>query len=79
MRMRAVPEGLAIPAHGSVTLGPGGYHLMFFGPKVPFKVGDRIPTSLHFEHAGTIRVDLSVEQPAMGGGAMSGMTMPGMH
>ena len=27
--MREVESGLAIPAHGSVALSPGGYHLMF--------------------------------------------------
>ena len=28
MEMREVTGGLAIPAHGSVGLAPGGYHLM---------------------------------------------------
>jgi copper(I)-binding protein len=28
-QMRELKDGLAIPAHGSVGLSPGGYHLMF--------------------------------------------------
>ena len=29
MEMRELKDGLSIPAHGSVALSPGGYHLMF--------------------------------------------------
>ncbi len=79
MRMRPVPGGIAVPAHGSVKLAPGGYHLMILGPKHPFKLGDRIPLSLRFEHAGEVSLDLVVEQPSANPSPMSGMNMPGMH
>ncbi len=79
MRMRPIPDGVLVPAHGVVTLAPGGYHLMFFTPKRPFKIGDRAPVTLRFEHAGALRVKLTVEEPAIGAGAMSGMDMPGMR
>jgi copper(I)-binding protein len=64
MRMREVEKGLEIPAGGSVTLAPGGYHLMMMGLKAPFKQGASVPVTLVFEKAGKIDVELTVE--AMG-------------
>jgi copper(I)-binding protein len=64
MRMREVEKGLEIPAGGSVTLAPGGYHLMMMGLKAPFKQGASVPVTLVFEKAGKIDVELAVE--AMG-------------
>lgn len=61
MTMHPVPGGLAVPAHGSVTLKPGSYHLMLIGPKQPFKAGDTIPVTLTFEHAGSEQVELAVK------------------
>jgi copper(I)-binding protein len=79
MTMRPVPDGITIAAHGSVTLAPGGYHLMIFGPKHPFRPGDHVSVSLRFEHAGVVSLDLLVEQPSASPPPMSGMNMPGMH
>ena len=67
-----------IPPGGSVSLAPDGYHLMLIGPKHPFRAGEHIPVSLTFEHAGTVNLDLEVEQPG-DSGAMPGMAMPGGH
>jgi hypothetical protein len=64
MRMREVEKGLEIPASGSVTLAPGGYHLMMMGLKGPLKQGSTLPVTLVFEKAGAIDVELAVE--AMG-------------
>ena len=64
MRMREVEKGLELPAGGSVTLAPGGYHLMMMGLKGPLKQGSTVPVTLVFEKAGTIDVELAVE--AMG-------------
>ena len=35
MRLRPSEDGLEIPAYQSVTLAPGGYHLMFIELKAP--------------------------------------------
>ena len=78
MSMAAVPGGLAIPAHARVTLAPGGYHLMLVAPGHPFQRGQTVPVTLDFEHAGPVKVGLSVEQAAPSGGK-SGMNMPGMR
>jgi copper(I)-binding protein len=79
MRMRPVAGGLVIPAGGSVALAPEGFHLMLIGPKHPFRPGEHIPVVLTFEHAGTVKLNLEVEQPADAGAAMPAMAMPGGH
>src|SRR6266481_2548721 len=61
MRMREVEKGLEIPAGGSVTLAPGGFHLMMMGLKAPLKQGTSVPVTLVFEKAGKIDVELTVE------------------
>lgn len=64
MRMRKVEKGLEIPAGGTVTLAPGGIHLMMMGLNGPLKQGTSVPVTLVFEKAGRIDVELAVE--AMG-------------
>ena len=76
MKMREVTGGLSIPAGGSVTLKPGGYHVMLMGLKKQLAAGDSFPLTLTFEKAGNISVTVPVQ--AMGGmGNMGGMG--GMH
>lgn len=65
MKMRQLSDGLVIPAGESVTLSPGGYHLMFMGLSAPVKEGDLVPVTLTFEKAGSITIDL----PAAGAAA----------
>lgn len=60
MKMRQLPDGLVIPAGESVTLAPGGLHLMFMGLKQPLVEGEAVPVTLTFETAGEITVDLPV-------------------
>lgn len=77
MRMRAVPGGLTIAPGQSVRLAPGGYHLMFMGPKKPFAVGDEIPATLRFRRAGAIKVEFHVQAAAPDAGG--GRAAMGMH
>ena len=59
--MRPV-EALEIPAGETVTLEPGGLHVMFMGLRdAPFSAGDGIPATLVFERAGEVEVVLRVE------------------
>jgi copper(I)-binding protein len=60
MMMRPVDGGLVIPPETSVTLAPGGNHLMFIGINVPFSEGEHIPVALMFERAGKIDVSFDV-------------------
>jgi hypothetical protein len=74
--MRMLPvESIDIPAHGAVTLQPGGYHLMVMGLKEPLRVGARLPLTLKFERAGALAVYAAVVGPG-GMGPMAGA--PGM-
>lgn len=67
MRMRPV-EAIEVPANDSVTLAPGRLHVMLTGLSTPLAVGDFVPLTLTFEHAGTIAVEATV----MGAGAHGG-------
>jgi copper(I)-binding protein len=60
MRMRPVPDGVPVPAKGSVMLEPNGYHFMFMGLTRPLKEGDAFPAKLAFERAGSIEVTFQV-------------------
>lgn len=61
MQMRAMTR-LPIAAGQSVTLAPGGRHLMFFDVAQPFAEGETIPVRLTFERAGAIDVSLPVRR-----------------
>ncbi|MGD9881022.1 MAG: copper chaperone PCu(A)C [Reyranella sp.] len=71
MRMRELPKGVELPPGATVTLKPGGLHLMFMDLKAPFAKDTKVPATLVFEKAGSIPVELTVE--AMGASA------PGQH
>jgi copper(I)-binding protein len=61
MKMRPVQGGLSISPGQSVTLAPGGYHLMMMELRGPLKKGDKVPLTLKFEKAGEVNVTLEVE------------------
>jgi periplasmic copper chaperone A len=60
MRMREVEKGLEIAPGATVTLAPGGLHLMMMGLKAPFKKDEKVPVTLVFEKAGSIDIELAV-------------------
>ena len=60
MRMRAVPSVEIIPG-GRLELRPNGYHLMLIDLRQPLKAGDKFPLTLTFEHAGSVLVQVWVE------------------
>ncbi|TCI00308.1 copper chaperone PCu(A)C [Roseococcus sp. SYP-B2431] len=72
MRMRPV-ENIPVPAGGSVTLAPGGLHLMLLGLTRPLAVGQTVPVTLRFERAGQVTVNLAVQAA----GARAPTSMPG--
>ena len=72
MQMRAVPS-LPLEPGKSLTLAPGGYHVMLMELKQPLKVGDSFPLILTFEKAQAITVQVKI------GAAGAAAPMPGMH
>jgi hypothetical protein len=79
--MRPVKDGLSIPPAQSVTLAPGGYHLMLMQLKAPLKKGDKVPVTLAFEKAGEVKVTLDVQGVGATGSSSGQMdhAMPGMQ
>ena len=67
MRMREVEGGIALPANETVSLKPGGLHIMLLGLDAPLVEGETFPLTLTFEQAGEIVVDVAVESPAAKG------------
>lgn len=53
---------LEVPAGATVTLQPGGYHLMFMSVTGTVEVGAKVRIELTFEKAGTITVEAEVRQ-----------------
>lgn len=60
MRMGQVEGGIEIPPGESVTLRPGGYHLMLIGLKRRLAEGDSFEITLRFEGAGAVTVTVPV-------------------
>lgn len=65
-------DALEIPAGGTVTLRPGGSHLMLFGLDDTVTEGAMIPVTVTLEKAGDVELALMVETPDTSGGAHHG-------
>lgn len=78
MSMHSIEGGADIPAGGTVTLAPGGFHIMFVTLKEPLKEGAKLPVTLIFEKAGTIETFLHIKEiGADGPGDMGAMKHEG--
>ena len=71
MKMRQLKDGVPLPAGKTVTLKNGALHVMFMNVKTPFKEGDKVPGTLHFEKAGDVAVEF-MTGPANGKGPSEG-------
>ena len=80
MRMRRVDSGIKVPAGGTVTLAPGGYHIMLIGLKTPLTAGQAFDVTLEFRHAGPMTITGIAMKPSeisIDSGAMTqGNSMP---
>ena len=59
MKMREV-TAIDLPPGTSVSLKPGGLHVMLMGLKHPLQPGQSLPMTLQFEKSGTREVDVAV-------------------
>ena len=64
MRMRAVDGGLMIAAGDSVTLAPGGLHIMLMGLTANLPAGSQHEITLVFEKAGHVTLTATAKLPA---------------
>ncbi|WP_293223028.1 copper chaperone PCu(A)C [Ottowia sp.] len=64
MKMRPI-AALELPAHQSVALKPGGFHVMLMNLKQPLAVGQQVPLTLSFEDAQGTKSTLQVQAPVM--------------
>jgi copper(I)-binding protein len=84
MRMRPVEGGLEVKPGQTVTLKPGGYHMMLEGLKAPLKAGDDVEATLTLGDGASVKVEFPIAGigapapgAAAGGGGMK-MQGPGM-
>jgi copper(I)-binding protein len=63
MKMQQVPS-VEIPAGGNVTFAPMAYHVMLLNPtdRSLLSDGKRFPLTMHFEKAGDVTVEVSVQK-----------------
>jgi hypothetical protein len=84
MKMRPVEGGLEILPGQTITLKPGGFHMMLVDLKHPLEAGGTMKETLKFDHAGTVDVEYPVAAigaPAPGSADAGGgsMMMGGDH
>ena len=58
MQMRPLADGLGIPPGETVSLKPGGTHIMVMGLAGELAKGEALPLTLDFEKAGAIEISV---------------------
>ena len=81
MRMRALPNGLALPAGKTVALTPGGYHVMLMDLKATLPKDSTVPLTLVFKDAKGVesRVELKLPVATTAPGAAAGAPAAHKH
>ena len=69
MRMRALAQGLELPAGKTVELKPGGYHVMLMDLKQEVKAGESIAVTLVVEGKDGKKETIEVKAPVKALGA----------
>jgi hypothetical protein len=78
MKMRPVEGGLEIKPGETVTLKPGGYHVMLVDLKQPLEAGKTATAALQLQNAGTVKVEfpiVAIGAPAPGASTGGGSMM----
>jgi len=63
MQMRALTEGLRLPAGKAVELKPGSFHLMLMDLNVPLQKDTTIPVTLRLKDAKGVESTLEIRVP----------------
>jgi copper(I)-binding protein len=77
MVMQKVDGGIVIPAHQSVQLMPGGYHIMFWNLTKAIPVGTTVHATLNFSNGTTAEIDAIAMTVDMGSEKYVGTPTPG--
>ncbi|RZI97491.1 MAG: copper chaperone PCu(A)C [Variovorax sp.] len=77
MKMRALKDGLPLPAGQTVELKPGGYHVMLMDLKEALPKGGTVPVTLRFEDGKGARSTLDLTLPV--GAPAAAADMPAGH
>ncbi|MBM5573320.1 copper chaperone PCu(A)C [Deefgea sp. CFH1-16] len=64
MKMRPMAAGLPVTSNQTLTLAPGGYHIMLIGLKKGLVAGEKQALTLNFAKAGAINVTIDVKNIA---------------
>lgn len=64
MVMQEMADGLPLPADETVSLEPGGYHVMLLDLVEPLETGDEFELTLDFENADDVTVTVTVAETA---------------
>lgn len=80
MKMRSVPE-LDLPAGQTVSLKPGGYHVMLLDLKAPLVKDSSVPVTLRFKNAKGVesKLDLVLPVALIAPGAVAGKPAEHKH
>ena len=62
-RMRPAKQGIEIPAGATLSLQPGGAHIMLVNPRQRPAEGETFKATLEFEKAGSVEVEFVVQNP----------------
>jgi periplasmic copper chaperone A len=84
MKMRPVEGGLEIKPGETLTLKPGGFHVMFMDLKHPLEAGKTVRATLRLENTGTVQVEFPIlafgaAAPGAHAGGGGTMMMEGGH
>jgi copper(I)-binding protein len=78
MKMRPL-AAIDIPAGRTVTLSPGGMHIMLLGLTRPLREGQSFPLTLSFDNAGPRQVTVAIEKVGAKGPGGQATGSPPMH
>jgi copper(I)-binding protein len=83
MKMRPLQGGLEVKPGETVTLKPGGFHLMLVGLKQPLQAGKSIDATFKVDSGGTVQVAFPIAAigapaPGMAPGGQMNMQGPAM-
>ncbi|MEM1341123.1 MAG: copper chaperone PCu(A)C [Pseudomonadota bacterium] len=62
VKMVEMEDGIEVPAGETVSLEPGGLHIMFMGLEGALVAGSEVPATLVFEEAGEVEVVFKIEE-----------------